>query len=658
MPNQSLAIKYRPSSWSEVVEQSSTLTILESQIKTNSIKHCYLFTGPAGCGKTSLGRIFAREINEGVGTPVELDAASNNSVDDVRVIIQQSRTAPLDGSKYRTYIIDECMTGDTEILTDKGFKRFDECDHTERVAEYTDDGEIIFVEPTEWITNPYSGELYKWSPRNWCSVRMTPNHVQPLYYSRSGVIKEQYIRDVRFHQRNNLIVAGKGRGTKSSLTPIDRLVIASQADGTIQFISKDGQYVHWSIQLIKSRKIERFKAICNEGNIPYSEIKGRCGASRFTYNLPITSSKLLSTHFELASFTYEGARDFIYEIVQWDGYTTDGYLEYLSTVKENCDFVSAVGTLGGYSARQRLQVDNRKASYKDCHKVFLYDTLYTSCASIGKTKNTEYYEGTVYCVKVPSHKIIVRAGGFVFITGNCHMLSNSAWNAMLKLLEEPPATSIFIFATTDPQKIPKTILSRVQRYDFQRISQQGIVHRLDYVLAKEVAEGNLPTGDHQDLDAIEYIAKLSDGGMRDALTMLDKCLAYSQDLTLKNVVAALGSANYEEMLHLTDALVSGDSKQMIEQIEQMHSQGKDLKLFIRSYTTFVLDLCKYDVTGTLEFTQLPNYYSDTLSAKAGNYYKICQNLLKLLLRLNTDIKWDTNPKAMIEANLYQFCIGE
>ena len=85
----------------------------------------------------------------------------------------------------------------------------------------------------------------------------------------------------------------------------------------------------------------------------------------------------------------------------------------------------------------------------------------------------------------------------VFIIDECHALSNTAWQAFLKLLEEPPAKSIFIFCTTDPQKIPKTIISRVQRYEFKRISQKGIVQRLDYILAKEVEEGNIPTGDHQ-----------------------------------------------------------------------------------------------------------------------------------------------------------------
>ena len=127
----------------------------------------------------------------------------------------------------------------------------------------------------------------------------------------------------------------------------------------------------------------------------------------------------------------------------------------------------------------------------------------------------------------------------IFIIDECHALSNSAWQAMLKIIEEPPAKSIFIFCTTDPQKIPKTILSRVQRYDFQRISQKGIVDRLWCILDKEhyndISRENLDYSDN----ALEYIAKLADGGMRDAITFLDKCLAYHPKLTLKHVTEAL-----------------------------------------------------------------------------------------------------------------------
>lgn len=101
-----LAIKYRPAKFDEVVEQSATKVILKQQLESGEVKNAYLFCGSAGCGKTTCARIFANEINKGKGSPIELDAASNNSVDDVREIIQQAKTTSLD-SEYKVFIMDE-----------------------------------------------------------------------------------------------------------------------------------------------------------------------------------------------------------------------------------------------------------------------------------------------------------------------------------------------------------------------------------------------------------------------------------------------------------------------------------------------------------------------------------------------------------------------
>lgn len=107
MATRALAIKYRPKTWEDVVEQGSAKIILQQQLNSGEVKNAYLFCGPAGCGKTTCARIFANDINKGEGNPIELDAASNNGVDDVRNIIQQAKTKSLD-SEYKIFIIDEC----------------------------------------------------------------------------------------------------------------------------------------------------------------------------------------------------------------------------------------------------------------------------------------------------------------------------------------------------------------------------------------------------------------------------------------------------------------------------------------------------------------------------------------------------------------------
>jgi DNA polymerase-3 subunit gamma/tau len=105
--NTSLATKYRPATFDEITEQGYIKEILENQIRTNSVKNAYLFTGGAGTGKTTTARIFANEINKGNGQPIEVDGASNNGVDNIRTIIEDAKFKPLD-SDYKIYIIDEC----------------------------------------------------------------------------------------------------------------------------------------------------------------------------------------------------------------------------------------------------------------------------------------------------------------------------------------------------------------------------------------------------------------------------------------------------------------------------------------------------------------------------------------------------------------------
>ena len=243
----------------------------------------------------------------------------------------------------------------------------------------------------------------------------------------------------------------------------------------------------------------------------------------------------------------------------------------------------------------------------------------------------------------------------VFILDEVHMLSNSAWNAMLKLLEEPPMKSIFIMCTTDPQKIPKTILSRVQRYDFQRISTEGIVNRLGYIVEAEMKNTKMVVHD----DALEYIAKLASGGMRDAITMLDKCLAYSTELTVENVTKALGMADYGVMFRFVSAIIDCDDADVLKIVDEIYMAGKDLKQFIKQFTNFVLDMVKYEVTKSINMTIIPPSYEYALKNMDVTEQRIkLPDLLATLVKLNADIKWDTSPKATIEATLYLLMEGK
>lgn len=240
----------------------------------------------------------------------------------------------------------------------------------------------------------------------------------------------------------------------------------------------------------------------------------------------------------------------------------------------------------------------------------------------------------------------------VFIIDECHMITVQGWNAILKLIEEPPVKSIFIFCTTDPQKIPKTILSRVQRYDFQRISQQSIINRLDHILSEEIKEHKILDG-NLSIDALEYIAKIADGGMRDAITLLDKCIAYSHEVTLENVVKTLGTVNYSEMFALTDCFIVGSDrdKEIISMIEDIHNAGKDIKQFVKQYGHFLLDIQKYAIGCDWKYINIPKLdsYEKWLSNLEDKEFTILQRLLKVVIQLNTDIKYSATAKLDVQA---------
>lgn len=237
----------------------------------------------------------------------------------------------------------------------------------------------------------------------------------------------------------------------------------------------------------------------------------------------------------------------------------------------------------------------------------------------------------------------------VFIIDECHSLSNQAWQAFLKTLEEPPAKSIFIFCTTDPQKIPNTILSRVQRYNFSRISHEGIVKRLKYILEEEYRDSTEWTWEDE---ALDYIAKIADGGMRDAITLMDKCLSYSENLTVANVTEALGLTDYKVMFDLIHDILKRDETGVINKINDTYYSGIDLKLFCKLFFEFLLDLTIYEITKDLSNTKIPLSWSSYLENwfSTADFVPI-RKALNMMLELNNEIKWEQNPKPLIIAKL-------
>lgn len=244
----------------------------------------------------------------------------------------------------------------------------------------------------------------------------------------------------------------------------------------------------------------------------------------------------------------------------------------------------------------------------------------------------------------------------VFILDECHMLTTQSQNALLKIFEEPPAHCIYILCTTDPQKVLSTILSRSFRYDFSLISQQGIINRLQYVLEQEKALGENGCGVQSwEPAALELIAQSAGGHMRNALATLEKCVSYNKNFTVNDVTSVLGVTNYNTLFDILDSILNKNDVMLLHQLETLNSSGMDLKLFIKNFLQFILDINKYIIlkteTGTGSVTTIPPSFDNRLQNYNVSHRQALRGLMKTMLELNSSIRWETNVKPVLETNL-------
>lgn len=181
----------------------------------------------------------------------------------------------------------------------------------------------------------------------------------------------------------------------------------------------------------------------------------------------------------------------------------------------------------------------------------------------------------------------------VYIIDEVHMLSNSAFNALLKTLEEPPSHVVFILATTEPHKLPLTIISRCQRFDFKRITASDIVDRMNVVLA----DSGIPANDQ----ALKVIAQAASGGMRDALSMLDQVVSFSgEEMTVEDALLVTGSIGQEIFYQLAESLLSKDVGKVLTLLEELMKEGKDAVRLTEDLITFFRDLLLMNTAPSLD----------------------------------------------------------
>jgi len=235
----------------------------------------------------------------------------------------------------------------------------------------------------------------------------------------------------------------------------------------------------------------------------------------------------------------------------------------------------------------------------------------------------------------------------VYIIDEVHMLSIGAFNALLKTLEEPPSYVIFILATTEVHKIPITILSRCQRYDFKRISLETIAGRLRQLTEAE----HIETEDK----ALMYIAKAADGSLRDALSLLDQCVAfhYGKLLTYENVLDVLGAVDSGVFSSMFNAVIEGRTKDCITQLEEIVIQGRELGQFVTDFIWYLRNLLLVqstdDAEGLLDMSEenLKQLKEDSTKTDGNTLMRY----IRVLSELSNQLRYASQKRVMVEVTL-------
>jgi len=742
---QSLAVKYRPKTFEDTVEQSVVKDILLNHIKENKIRNTYLFCGSSGCGKaqpldsdvlTPNGFVKMKDIKCGsevithTGSVAVVSGVFNQGVRDVYEICFNDKTSirVADNHLNCIYTYNGKRKGNDYFVIETRdlIKLFETSKKKLRVEIPT-----VPFSKKEIPIDPYLvGFLL--GDGNLCGGSFGFSNNEKDVIDKVSDILSKYDCDVKYRSKYDYRISGKQDNFKNfyifnnitykgpyklieDLNSIgypkfdqETIYRISTGDasttfgkypelfGKIKRVANDNYSNHVSFRddlrnlgiCVKSTdKFIPKEYLLNDIDTRLELLRGLFDSDGYTSENGVTefstSSKQLSDDFSFLVRSL-GCRDTVTSrqsnYINKDGEKVICSTSYRHHVKfpNNLVYCSSEKHLRRRKKRQSDPIKKivaiKYVGKEECQCIYVDHEDHTYITdNFVPTHNTTLartfansINSTIVELDAASHNGVedmksilnqarskpIGTDYRVFLLDEAHNFSKAAWEAALKSIEEPVPTSVFIFCSTDPQKFPKTILSRVQRYDFKRISHSGVVNRLKFILDSENNEGHNYTYTE---DAIDYIAKLSEGGMRDAITLMEKALGYSDNLTLDIVTKALGSIDYSIMFELTDSLYNMNKQKVIEIIETIHRDGIDLKQFINEYNYFVLDLCKYDVCRSFEFLKLPTSYEDKMKSYTKEHYSFFSDLLNAVMKLNTDIKWESTPKPMIESQFILLC---
>lgn len=223
----------------------------------------------------------------------------------------------------------------------------------------------------------------------------------------------------------------------------------------------------------------------------------------------------------------------------------------------------------------------------------------------------------------------------VFIHDECHAYSQASWSILLKTIEEQPAKTVMIFCTTNPEKIPPTIISRVQVFQLSKISTQGIQNRLKYILDCENNEGK---DIKYDINSLGLIAKMANGGMRDAITLMEKSLSYSTTIDDMTLTSALGLPPYDDYFEFLKGYAKHDNAAISASINKAYNSGINFIRWIQDLHAFVMNVVKYIYMQDMSYTTIPSFYQPKLANYNTAHVIVCLRLANKLINLLNELK--------------------
>lgn len=759
-----LAAKYRPKTLEEVTEQPLVVDILKNMCKDEKLEtRNFLLVGPAGTGKTTSARACANMLNNDVGDPIEIDAASHSGVEDMRQIVSQAQQYPI-GTKWKIFIIDECFHKDSLVATPNGDKRIQDIKSGDYV--YGLDGKHKVLQTFENMV-PNSNLLLVHT--NHGSILTTKCH---LFMTSEGWIEGQHLMkgDQLYAKRDDQMcdmwerVPSSGVGSPEGLREGLRRDSTEETSGRISSELSEN-WLHKTVSDMWKRilysKERQFENLLNEvwkviqsaaGNIDSftseffrsqvliylsdmwkAESNIQIGASEVLFNSVCRSSseseekfstssvnsvlhymwqrvqsemgddsdllKSLQEHIhkseaeraEVSGIVYQNetqqsneksksySKDVSYKEIEWDiasalctawrqrilhpaSALAVSEFEFEMGIRVSCDDTCKAKLQSGALCVQ-LQSRPRTTRYSTSDRGGWSRPQYEIAQIARSEENNVFGRSWVESIEVyqPGHNdesfssyftgeelrsgyvclydLEVEGHPSYFVNDvlvhNCHSLSNQSWQAALKMLEEQPAKSIFFFCTTNPEKIPPTILSRVQKFQLSKISLSGIESRLKYIIECENKEGRNITFTE---DAIQMIAKLANGGMRDAITLMDKALAYSEDLSIQNLEKSLDMPNYDDYFDFLNALAKKDNTKIIDIINTVYNSGTNYVKWMENFHSFICNIIKYIFLQDITKTMIPSTYQEKISKYSTQHAILCLRLANKLVKLNQELK--------------------